>query len=422
MIMFRKQSKKLERFVLIILSLGVLLCEPRDGAAATHDVVDQQSFDSALAKAVGGDSINLSGPNRFDLKVNSRNFLPSITITSQQGRSSPEVNSIDVKNSSGIVFDHLRLSPAPDGKQPRFLVVVFDSTGIEIANFKAVGSAREFLTQSNKSYAAGKNFARIRTSRNIRVRNNQISNFNFGIGVAESSDVEIADNDISQLQGDGLQMVGVRNIAVVGNRMHDFISSETSVNHNDFIQLWSTNAEAVSSDILIARNRLLERDGPNIQGIFMRNEQVDLSKGVLKDRFYRNIVIEDNLIHNHHWHGITVGESDNLVVKNNTILPTISPMKARKDYDKQMVPRIKVAKQSSHVTIVANVTSGIDAPEDAHQSKNYILAIDFTVRKQLMENFGRTEMLGVLPDSAYITKRGEILATEKIGSVLTREP
>ena len=51
----------------------------------------------------------------------------------------------------------------------------------------------------------------------------------------------------------------------------------------------------------------------------MRNEMVDTG-GAGDEMFYRNITIEDNVIYNAQVHGITVGETHGLTIKNNTIL------------------------------------------------------------------------------------------------------
>lgn len=60
-------------------------------------------------------------------------------------------------------------------------------------------------------------------------------------------------------------------------------------------------------------------EGDKTQSIFMRNDLVD--RGLAgEEMYYQNILIEGNVILNGHKHGITVGETDGLIIQNNTIL------------------------------------------------------------------------------------------------------
>jgi parallel beta-helix repeat protein len=90
----------------------------------------------------------------------------------------------------------------------------------------------------------------------------------------------------------------------------------------------------------------------------MRNEMVD-SRGAGKEMFYRNILIEENVILNAHLHGITVGETDGLVIRNNTV---VRNAKASGEGGKPSLwtPRIKAAKASKNVRIERNVTAAVD--------------------------------------------------------------
>jgi hypothetical protein len=80
--------------------------------------------------------------------------------------------------------------------------------------------------------------------------------------------------------------------------------------------------------------------------------------------FYRNITIEDNVIINAHSHGITVGETDGLVVRNNTLVQL--PEAADGDPSRPVtIPRISVSSASRDVIILNNIIprpAGYDHP------------------------------------------------------------
>ena len=90
----------------------------------------------------------------------------------------------------------------------------------------------------------------------------------------------------------------------------------------------------------------------------MRNEVVDLGQ-FGEEMFYQNIIIEHNVIHNAHGHGVTVGETNGLKINSNTILqnPDIGTSEL------VTVPRINISSESKNVLIANNVVPRLDIEE-----------------------------------------------------------
>ena len=86
------------------------------------------------------------------------------------------------------------------------------------------------------------------------------------------------------------------------------------------------------------------------QSIFMRNEMVDARGGGDK-MFYRDVLIEDNVILNSHTHGITVGETHGLVIRNNTLLQNASSGTGRLMH----MPTINIKAASTGVEVINNI-------------------------------------------------------------------
>ena len=108
------------------------------------------------------------------------------------------------------------------------------------------------------------------------------------------------------------------------------------------------------------------------QSIFMRNEVVDLGQAG-KEMFYRNILIEDNVIYNAHAHGITVGETDGLTIRNNTVLQN----KASVNNDSVYIPGIFSADASINVSVTNNIISKLSV----HSTQNTVVENNLIVQR-----------------------------------------
>jgi parallel beta-helix repeat protein len=214
----------------------------------------------------------------------------------------------------------------------------------------------------------------VRAVDNFTFSGNTISNYNHGIALWDVNNVKISGNDISQLQGDGLRMVEVKNTVVEQNHFHDFIGSTYLANHDDMIQLWSTNARYPTENLTIRGNVLDAGDGTATQTIFMRNEMVDTGKAGT-EMYYKNITIEDNVIYNGHSHGVSIGEVDGVVIKNNTmLLNSEAAMPDAVGNPGQITsPGISVNSSSKNVTVENNITSSINVPVGSDVENNLIV-------------------------------------------------
>jgi hypothetical protein len=372
-----------------------------------------------LATVKAGDVIRLTATEDYVIQIRSLNFAPELTITSDDATQPARIASLSIDESSGIRIESVAVDPRRI-KLGKFMqaVRVIRSKNIGFYNNTSIGSAKQYFSASLKEGSAGEDFAFVRWSDGIVLEGNRIDGFMHGIAILESTNLRISKNLFTGMQGDGIRMGGVQNLEISDNRMQDFFGSDQSVNHSDMIQLWSTNAKIISSDIVIERNWLLSGNGPAYQSIFFRNEQADQNPGS-RDRFYKNITIKDNVVHNGHLHGITVGETMGLIISNNTLIPNpISTMGNGSDR-KMYSPGILVAKPSINVAVTKNVTSAISGPESLKIGSNYVLAKDSALLAgEYRKLFGRDSFSGALPDSAFRAKTGGPLDRNKIGSSL----
>ena len=197
----------------------------------------------------------------------------------------------------------------------------------------------------------------VRGSRDVTVEKNEFTTFDIGLMAFQSDDVTIRRNNIHSIRRDGMELHAVTSVLIEGNWIHDFKRSPKAGDHADMIQFWTNKTKTATRDVKIRGNIFNSGNGLYTQTIFMRNDMVD--RGIAGDElFYRDILIEDNVILNAHLHGITVGETDGLTIRRNSLIQ--NPVSADGDIRKSVaIPRISVAGRARRVRIENNVTSAI---------------------------------------------------------------
>ena len=187
--------------------------------------------------------------------------------------------------------------------------------------------------------------------------NNEIFNFHRALTVGQSRDLTITANDIHSIRSDGMNFAQVQQVLIEGNYIHDFRGSLNSADHRDMIQFWTNGTTAPSENITIRGNHLDIGAGDSTQSIFMRNDMVDRGLAGI-EMYYRNILIEENVIVNGHAHGITVGETVGLTIRNNSVLHSDGGNADGLDASVE-IPRISVSGVSTGVSITNNATSAL---------------------------------------------------------------
>ncbi|WP_168199330.1 right-handed parallel beta-helix repeat-containing protein [Pseudorhodobacter turbinis] len=178
--------------------------------------------------------------------------------------------------------------------------------------------------------------------------------------------------NIHSIRMDGMNFPQVENVLIENNHIHDFSRSLESKDHADMIQFRTNKTDKPSRDIVIRDNLLNSGKGAYSQSIFMRNEEVDTGRSDT-EMFYRNVTIENNMIINAHLHGITVGETDGLIIRRNTVVRN-GRSEGKKKNPALWTPQIRVNKSSRNVLITRNITNKITGEvgqADWRVTKNY---------------------------------------------------
>ena len=125
-------------------------------------------------------------------------------------------------------------------------VQITGSHNVTIENSTFTSDAVGRYDSKDATTALGAKLGLARHSTDFTFEGNTVENYYQGLAIMESVDVEIAGNEFAGLQGDGIRLQGVQDTDISGNYMHNFVGTSNNFNHNDFIQVWSTNSKNIT--------------------------------------------------------------------------------------------------------------------------------------------------------------------------------
>lgn len=191
----------------------------------------------------------------------------------------------------------------------------------------------------------------------IRVEDNTLHTFYRGAVFRGVRNLIVRGNDIHSIRSDGMNFAQVQDVVIENNHIHDFARSVSSEDHADMIQFWTKGTSAPSRNVTIHNNVLNSGHGWYSQSIFMRNEEVDTGRAG-REMFYQNIRITQNVVINAHLNGIRIGETNGLLIANNSVLRN-PRSEGKANNPNKWTPQIRVSQRARNVQITANVTSKI---------------------------------------------------------------
>ena len=319
---------------------------------------------TALASARAGDVLILA-PGTYrptDLKTDPGRTADdaAITIRSQDSANPAVFTGLKVKGVVGVIFDGVMFDytfapgdNGPDKKGINWPFMISGSTNVTIRNSLFDGDLAGEGGPEDIGFPTATGLV-VRGTRGLVLENNVFTLWGRALAIDSSASVEIRANDIQAIRMDGMNFAAVNGILIEGNRIHDFKRSLASKDHADMIQFWTAGTKSPSKNITIRGNLLDSGIGAYTQSIFMRNELVDQKKAGA-EMYYRDVLIEQNVIINAHLHGISLGETDGLTIRNNTLIHNTSS-DGPDNNPKLWIPRINVSGQSSNVTITGNIS------------------------------------------------------------------
>ena len=344
--------------------------------ATTITVSTASELEDALRKATGGETILLRGGNYGELDLGQwqparADYASEVTIKSADLANPAVFERMwlrDVSNVTfdGIIFDYTFETGDETGIRP------FRATGenITIRNSVFDGDIATGTGTAGDGFGSGFGLT-VTDSSGLRLENNEFFGWFKGATVS-GTDIALIGNDVHHIRSDGFNVVDAQGILIEGNHIHDFTRAPGTGDHADMIQLWINEPDRVTTDVTIRGNLLDVGDGGFTQSIFIRNYAVD-TLGAGRASYYRNLLIEDNVILNSHHHGISVPEAIGVVIRNNTILQKLGN-NVEDGTASVTYPRINVKDAALEVVIEDNIVSEIRGFRSSWTIDNNVLA------------------------------------------------
>ncbi len=328
--------------------------------AETVSVATVDDLGQALADALPGTQIVIAPGDYGPLLLRGGGGTPEapILLRSADAANPAKFDAMNLRNVQYLVlqdltFDYM-FADEDDADLRPFQVI--ECAGIAIRDSLFDGDLGPVIADGTDRLPTAFGLS-VRDTQGFELSGSEIRLFLRGGVFAQSSDLVLRDNVVHSIRSDGLNFVGVQRVQIEDNTIRDFLRSPDLIDHSDMIQFWTAGSKAPSTDIVIRDNVLNSGMGLYTQSIFMRNELVDRGSAGL-DMFYRNVVIEGNVIINAHLHGISIGETNGLTIRNNTVVRNV--LSSGRDANPSLwTPQIRVAEASRNVQILRNAVARI---------------------------------------------------------------
>ena len=267
----------------------------------TLSVSNSTQLRSALSAAKPGDTILLASGNYGSFAFNDLKYSGYVTVRSADPGRPATFTDIDVHNSSYLRIDRVHVSNPTSG-----------SAASKVVDIDRGSHHVEFLnSEVNGTGGGGSNYANYQghygiytgSASNVRVQGNHVHDVKNGIVSIGTTNLQHVGNRIDYIGNDSFKLAGIRNVLIEDNTGASHVYPEPGA-HLDFIQFQGSD----SSDIVIRGNVYLGGTMAWVQGIF------------LDDAFYRNVLIENNVIYTGQANGILVTAGSGVVTRYNTVL------------------------------------------------------------------------------------------------------
>lgn len=334
------------------------ICMGLCGAAVGQvRVTSTAELERALRGAAGGERIELApgsyGPLTLAGRRNAGLTWPTaVTVTSADPSAPAVLTALNLRFVDNLVLANLVFSyrfAAGDLQRAKpFALRDVNRITIRASRFKGDSAANTGTPADGFASGIGLDVV---DAQNLRIEDNRFELWHRGAVFNRVAKLTVSGNVVTQMRSDGFNFIAITDAVIERNRFHDFQTSLATGDHSDMIQFWTNKTKSASSNVAI-RNNILDSDGGRwTQSIFMRNEEVDNGRAG-PEMFYRNIEITGNVIRNAHAHGITVGETDGLVVANNTLIQSVeSPRPLH-----VTTPGISIKPSSVNVRVANNIS------------------------------------------------------------------
>jgi len=284
----------------------------------------EEVFESGLIGTAvrAGDTILLRSGYHGEIFYGGANNSDYITLGAQSGHA-PYLKKFRLASGSKWVIRGLTISPelAPGEDIPDNLIhiqsgcdeIIIEDNDLFYSRNTSGWSADDWNSSSG-------HIAILCQGRNTVIRGNRLKNVNFGISISGPGSL-VEYNTIENIAGDGM-IGGANNVTIQYNVIKNFY--KVNANHDDGIQFYRPGNDPTPLENLVIRGNLIMSHEPNADYPLMTSPQGICGFVRENERgYFRNFLIENNIVLLQHWHGISLyGALDSRIINNIACDPT----------------------------------------------------------------------------------------------------
>ena len=302
--------------------------DPVDGLASNNGSKQSPwgNLESVMATGqsfVEGDTLCLLSGNHGAPRIYDQNYSSVVTIAALWGES-PFISDLRIERSSGITLEgiavdgSLIIDPTRDEKD-RWMIMGDVATHHITFRKMSIQSATSIEGWTKTDWYRRSMSAMDMRGSNISVEHSQILNVYHGLSLRGDHSL-VAHCLIDNFAGDGIRGLGSFS-TYEWNVVRDAYVNDYAIQHDDAFQAYNLEPDPKIEGVIIRNNQFMQFLDP-ITSFIEQNDLVshEMQGVIITDGYADSWVVENNLVANDHFHGITLYGARHCRVQNNTVI------------------------------------------------------------------------------------------------------
>lgn len=298
-----------------MLSLGSLLglaqCSAASSDAGALELSASDNLEAAIARS--RDGVIRLAPGAHPAAI-IRNYAADrrLVIESAQPEAPAVLAGLTIDRSQNVTIRNVVIRP------PQLSVAAAATKGADAQSASNVRGSNnitiEGVTFEGSPTAGGMGNGTgmlLRGIRGVTVTACRFSHFRYGLAFLSGDGLKIERNEFHDLRTDAIRGGGADNLLIAGNVVSDLKPDDGD--HPDGVQLWTVNEKRPARAITIRDNLIYRGKGGIIQGIFVRDNNLQIP--------FEDMEISGNMVVGSMYNGIAVQGARRLRIVDNEVIP-----------------------------------------------------------------------------------------------------
>lgn len=273
-----------------------------------------------------GDTIYLRNGYHGDVSIQHAYNSAPITLAAEPGHT-PQLRSLLVRSAQHWIIRDLTVSPSFGGNYETMTIVEVDNHAWFGPTWDVALERLEVFSIADASGWGPNEWVNLASSGvgiggdRVSLSDSRVRNVRFGIALGGDDGV-VRGNLVDGFSADGLRGLGDRGVFEYNRVQNNLIDDDFDSNHDDGFQSWSYGAGGVGTGEVVG---VVLRGNVFINATDPGNPLRSTMQGIgCFDGFFRDWIVENNVVVTDHWHGISFyGMRDSRIV-NNTVIDLAS--------------------------------------------------------------------------------------------------